>query len=171
MAAGASDQELSLTEWVVLGVLAEAPSHGFAVAKELRGDADLGRVITVHRPLVYRAMDRLGDAGFIEAAKTEPGRGPTRVVHRCTRRGRARADRWLAQPVDHVRDLRIEFLVKLRLRQRRGLETRELVRAQRDALADTLDQLTSDTSDDVVDVWRRHNAWAARTFLDQLAAG
>ncbi|MFV0259098.1 MAG: PadR family transcriptional regulator, partial [Acidimicrobiales bacterium] len=73
MAAPGGVPELSLTEWVVLAVLAEAPTHGFAVAKELRPGTDLGRVITVHRPLVYRALDRLVAAGLIEYHSTEPG--------------------------------------------------------------------------------------------------
>lgn len=170
-ASRSSGIDLSLTEWVVLALLAEGPTHGFAMAKELRADADLGRVITVHRPLVYRALDRLVDADLAEPTRTEPGQGgPTRTLHRPTRRGRGAVNRWLDRPVDHVRDLRIEFLAKLRLNQRRGRSSVALVRDQREALSDTLDQLTSDTSDDVVDLWRRHNAWAARTFLDQLAA-
>ena len=45
---------LSLTDWVVLGVLTEEPRHGFAVAKELARDAELGQLWTVRRPLVYR---------------------------------------------------------------------------------------------------------------------
>ena len=72
--------ELSLTEWVVLAVLVEAPIHGFAIAKELRPDTDLGRILTVHRPLVYRALDRLVAAGLAEPHHTEPGAaGPTRT--------------------------------------------------------------------------------------------
>ena len=49
-------RDLSLTEWIVLALVAEGPSHGFAIAKELRADSDLGRVMTVQRALVYRAL-------------------------------------------------------------------------------------------------------------------
>ena len=47
---------LSITEWVVLGLLAEAPAHGFALARELSRDTTLGQVWTVPRALVYRAI-------------------------------------------------------------------------------------------------------------------
>lgn len=163
---------LSLNEWVVLALLRERPSHGFAVARELRADADLGRMLTVHRPLVYRALDRLVAEGLVEAHQTEPGAaGPTRTLHRPTRRGRAALDRWYQQPVAHIRDLRIEFLVKLRLTQRAGRDVRPLVDAQRQVLADTFDHLTRPGPDaDVVDLWRHHNATAARNFLDEVAA-
>ena len=88
--------ELSLTEWVVLAVLVEAPIHGFAIAKELRPDTDLGRILTVHRPLVYRALDRLVAAGLAEPHHTEPGAaGPARTLHQPTLTGRRAADAWL----------------------------------------------------------------------------
>ena len=163
---------LSLTEWVVLALVAEAPTHGFAIAKELKAESDLGRVMTVHRSLVYRALDRLADAGLIEPVTTEPGDGgPQRTVNRATRRGRAAVARWLDSPVEHVRDLRIEFLVKLRLNERQGRSLDALVMAQRAALAPAFDGLTTAPADDVVDRWRHRNALGARQFLDDLAAG
>ena len=124
--------ELSLTEWVVLALVGEAPTHGFAVARELQAETDLGRILTVHRPLVYRALSRLEEAGLVEEAATEPGdAGPNRTVMRATRRGKAALKRWFVHPVDHIRDLRIEFLIKLRLTERRGNDAQPLVAAQR----------------------------------------
>lgn len=164
--------DLSLNEWVVLALLGEEPAHGFALARQLRADADLGRILTVHRPLVYRALDRLVEAGLADAAHTEPGdAGPNRVVHRITPRGRRALRSWLARPVTHIRDLRIEFLVKLRLTERARQDPSRLVRAQHEALADTLDNLSRpEPGADVVDRWRLHNAGAARRFLEELAA-
>ena len=103
-----STTRLSITEYAVLGVLAEGPSHGFAIAKQLDSSAELGRVFTVRRPLVYRALDRLVEVGYAEAVSTEKGAaGPNRVIHRVTPPGRRRLRRWLTEPVEHVRDLRI----------------------------------------------------------------
>ena len=164
-------RDLSLTEWIVLALVAEGPSHGFAIAKELRADSDLGRVMTVQRALVYRALDRLSDAHLVEPSVTEPGDGgPQRTILRATRRGRDTLNRWLDSPVAHVRDLRIEFLVKLRLNQRKGRTPTTLVRAQRTALSPAFDSLTSPPTDAVVDRWRHRNAVAAREFLDELLA-
>lgn len=161
----------SLTEWVVLAILAEAPTHGFAVARQLEAGSDLGRVLTVHRPAVYRAIDRLVTAELAEASGIEPGSaGPHRTVHRPTRRGHGALRRWLRTPVTHVRDLRIEFLVKARLHQRRGLDPAPLMTAQRNVLDTTLAGLLHAGSDDVVDRWRHHSAQAARAFLDELSS-
>ena len=65
---------MSLTEWVVLALLSEAPSHGFAVARTpVPGHARSGEVWTVPRPLVYRAIGRLEEQGLIVEAGEEPG--------------------------------------------------------------------------------------------------
>jgi len=165
------DDGLPLNEWVVLALLAEQPRHGFAVAKELAPGSDLGRILTVHRPLVYRALDRLVAAGLARASRTEPGdNGPNRTVHVPTRLGAARLREWFAEPVHHVRDLRLEFLVKVRLLERAGTDPAALVAAQRYALAATLDGLVhAPDRGDVVELWRSHNAVAAQAFLDTLA--
>ena len=163
--------EPSLTEYAVLGLLTEGPTHGFAISKALQADSEIGRVITVRRPLVYRALDRLVDAGLAETVHSEPGAaGPNRVIHRVTRAGRRRLDSWLANPVEHVRDMRIEFQLKLALLQRLGRSPMQLVVAQRETLDPTLAALDVPSSGPVdhLDLWRRHNAAAAASYLESL---
>lgn len=162
-------EELSLTEYAVLGVLAEQPAHGFAISKALAPGGDIGRVLTVRRPLVYRALDRLVELGLAEPYHTEPGDGgPQRVVHRITRAGRTQLRSWLRRPVAHVRDMRIEFLLKLTFLDRSGSSPAELVDEQRRQLRPTIDALGGPAADHV-EMWRRHNALAAMAFLDDLA--
>ena len=163
-------QRLSRTELAVLGLLAERPAHGFAIFKELKPGTAVGRVFTVQRPLVYRALDRLVESGLAESAHTEPGdAGPQRVIHNITPAGRERLAAWLDQPVEHVRDIRIEFLLKLALMERAGTSPLALIRSQRTALNDTLNALdaASATLDDV-ELWRHHNAAATDAYLKDL---
>ena len=161
---------LSLNEWTVLCLLAEHPAHGFALARQLEPTSDLGRIMAVRRPLVYRALDRVVTAGLARPHLTEPGvAGPNRTQHRITRAGRKASSIWLSTPVAHVRDLRIEFLVKLRLTERSGNDPTTLVRAQRATLSETLEQLSNvGEQADVVDQWRRQNAIAVSEFLAAL---
>ncbi|HEU4894354.1 MAG TPA: PadR family transcriptional regulator [Acidimicrobiia bacterium] len=162
--------ELSLTEHAVLGVLAEGPTHGFAIARELGAESDLGRIFTVRRPLVYRALDRLVEAGVAETVHVEPSdAGPNRVVHRVTRSGRRHLLRWLDEPVEHVRDLRLELMLKLALLARSGRSAGGLVSRQREALSPTLAALETAGSEDPVEMWRRHIARAADAYLAELA--
>lgn len=161
--------ELSVTEYAVLGILAEGPSHGFALAKELGANADVGRILTVRRPLVYRALGRLVDQRLAEPVTTESSdSGPDRTIHRVTGRGRRRLRHWLTEPVAHVRDMRIEFLLKLAILRRSGTSPARLVSAQKDSLRPTLEALDDPRTDDHVELWRRHNARAAGAFLDEL---
>lgn len=159
----------SLNQWVTLALLVEQPAHGFALAKALAPGSDLGRIVTVRRPLVYRALDRLVADGLAAPQQTEPGdAGPNRTVMAPTAQGVTAANRWLITPVHHVRQLRVEFLVKLRLLERRGRSNRRLVAAQRAALDETLTGLVAQAAPDVVGRWRAHNASAAAMFLDEL---
>ncbi len=159
----------SLNDLVVLAVLDEAPAHGFALARLLGAGSDLGRIVTLARPQVYRSIDRLAAGGLIEAVTVEPGDGaPKRTVYTSTDGGAVAVAAWLAEPVAHVRDLRVEFLVKLRILQRRGSDPAELLAAQRLALGPTLDQLIAAADGDGVDVvdrWRANNAEAVARFL------
>jgi PadR family transcriptional regulator AphA len=161
---------LSLTEYAVLGLLAEGPAHGFALSKELASTGEIGRIITVRRPLVYRALDRLVASGMAQPRGVEPGNaGPKRTIHWVTRRGRNRLGAWLAKPVAHVRDMRIEFQLKLILIERSGRSPLELVRAQRSALGPTITALEETPAGfDHLELWRRHNAIAAANYLEHL---
>lgn len=164
-----ANPQLSLTEAAVLGLLGEGANHGFALARELSAEADLGRVLTVRRPLVYRALDRLVSNGLAAPVSEERGEsGPNRIVHSITSRGRSVLGRWLEEPVTHVRDLRIEFLLKLSFLERSGRSPRSLLASQRTALAPTLAALEEPGSGDHIDLWRSHTAAAVAGYLDAL---
>ena len=89
---------LSLAEWVVLAVISERPTHGFAISQLTASDGDLGRVWQVPRPIVYRALGRLAAAGLITADGTEPGNGPQRTIYAVTPEGATAAGAWLQTP-------------------------------------------------------------------------
>lgn len=166
------ESELLLGEWACLGVVAEGPTHGFAVAARLKVDGDIGRIWSLTRPLTYRAIDQLLSIDYIEAVREEQGvAGGNRTVLRITRSGRAALKRWLAEPTTHLRDLRSEFLLKLTLCEALGVDFRVLVRQQRAVVNRTLKGLrTIKPADrDHVTVWRIESAEAARRFLDQLS--
>jgi DNA-binding PadR family transcriptional regulator len=164
--------DLSLTEWAVLALTAEQATHGFAISKELAPEGDLGRIWTVPRPLVYRALATLERSGLVESLGEEAGdRGPTRTRVRATRAGRTAVDRWLALPVPHVRELRTRLLLQLRLLDRRGLEVYSLAAAQLVELGPILgsleDRMASTVGfDRLLAAWRFESAQAAARFLE-----
>ena len=123
-----SEDELRVGDWAVLALLAEEPTHGFAVGKALAPDGEIGKVWSVRRPLVYRAIDSLSEFGFAAPTGTVPSRsGPRRTVVAATEAGRAAVDAWLVEPVGHVRDARSLLMLKLLFLTRRGQDPAPLL--------------------------------------------
>src|ERR1700730_10370602 len=125
---------LSLPEWTVLTVLSQQPAHGFAVAQLTASHGELGRIWQIPRPVIYRAIGRLVEAGLIRPESAEPGLGPQRTICAATPQGRQAAERWLDTPVAHVREIRSHLLLKLALLDRASADPADLLRLQRAVL-------------------------------------
>jgi DNA-binding PadR family transcriptional regulator len=170
-----SRDDLRVGDWAVLGLVAEGPTHGFALAALLAGDGELGRIWTMPRPAVYQAMAKLTGRSLLQADGTERSPlGPTRTIFEVTGPGRDRLAAWVARPVVHVRDLRSSFLVKLALLARSGQDRGPLLDAQRAELVTGLAALDSERAasaglDRMVMTWRRSSHQAAIAFIDELA--
>lgn len=162
---------LLLGEWACLGILYDRPAHGFAVAKRLAPEADVGRVWSLSRALTYRSLEQLTARGFVEPIGEEPGiAGGTRTILRATRAGRASFREWVHTPVEHVRDLRSELLLKLVLADANDLDVTDTIAAQRDRVAAFLRSFDDDEPADVVLMWRQESTAAALRFLERLQA-
>ena len=163
--------EMSLPEWLVLAILSHQHAHGFAVAQLTASGGELGRVWQIPKAVVYRAIGRLLDARLIVPEGTEPGLGPQRTVYAATDDGLAAAQRWLHKPVEHVRQIRSELLLKLALLDRVGEDPADLLTAQRavlEPLADAIESRRSGSQgfDATLLAWRRATAIAALEFID-----
>jgi PadR family transcriptional regulator AphA len=160
----------------VLGLLCEKPAHGWSLARALRADGDVGRVWTTTRPLVYRAISVLGEKGYLAEHGSEASSlGPARTLLGATPAGRRALRRWLGRPVEHVRDVRSELMLKLLLLERRNDDPRPLLEAQRRVLAPRERALAAHARgstgfDRTLALWRLSNARAALRFLEVAAA-
>jgi PadR family transcriptional regulator AphA len=164
---------LSLPEWTVLAVLSQRPAHGFAIAQLTAPGGELGRIWQIPRPVVYRAIGRLLDAGLITPESIEPGLGPQRTIYTVTPHGREAAARWLDTPVAHVRDIRSHLLLKLALLDRAGGDPADLLMRQKAALepiarAIEAGQPQRNGFDATLLAWRRATAAAALGFLESI---
>jgi PadR family transcriptional regulator AphA len=174
--AGPEAPPLSLAEHTCLALVDEGPRHGWALVRELSPDGDIGRLWHLSRPLTYRAIDGLVDKGLVARHEPPARRARERVLLSSTSAGQSTSRAWLDVPVAHLRDVRTELLVKLRLRERAGLGVVALLEAQRDEFAPRIEHLVERRAGDVADLWRRESARAVRRFLDlaleaQQAAG
>jgi len=158
---------LTLAEHACLAAVRDGARHGWAIGSLLAPAGELGRIWSLSRPLTYRAIDALIERGLLVRRGTQSGRGRDRTLLAATAAGARAVDRWLAVPVEHLRDVRTELLLKLAFLQRAGRDVRPLLAAQRALFAPAIEALTTAApTDDLVDLWRRESARAVRRFLD-----
>lgn len=167
-----TEQQLLLGEWACLGVLYPAPTHGFAIAAQLKPGGEIGRVWSLSRALTYRSLEQLTIRGYVQPVGEEPGiAGGNRTILAATRAGRAQLRGWLAAPVLHLRDLRSELLLKLIIAERCGIDVGAMLAAQRAHIAEMSEAISAQIEQapgDVVALWRSESSNAALRFLDRL---
>jgi len=105
-------------EHAILGLLALRESgigHGYDLARQLSPDAPLGNVVRLEPGMVYHHLKKLERLGWVAAVpESGPGRTARRLFALSTS-GRTELRRWLAEPVAHTREIRLDFLIKLYL--------------------------------------------------------
>ena len=164
----------SLAEWAALGLLCEGQRHGWAIARELAPEGEIGRVHSCTRPLVYRALGQLREAGLVETRGTATSEeGPARTTLAATRRGRTAFRKWRESAVEHVRDLRSELMLKLLFHERAGTDPGTLLRDQaalltRGELALERGLRSSNAFDRTLVLWRLSVVRAALSFVEAL---
>ena len=159
---------LSLPEWLVLCIVCEKPTPGFAVTFLLSDEGSLGRIWHVPQPAIYRAMRRLKRLGFVQLTRHQ---GPDRWLITATRTGDRAARRWLRKPVTHGRNVRSELMLKLALLDRIGGDPQELLRDQRAEFAPVAAALASQVAattgtEHALALWRHKTMSATMQFLD-----
>jgi len=167
-------EQLATGEWAVLALVAEAATHGFAVARALAPGGEVGRVWSMRRPLVYRTIDVLGERELVREAGTELSEsGPPRTLLEATPAGRERVEAWLVTPVEHMRDARSELMLKLLFSDRAGRDPGALLTAQRErfgVLAAELGEAVERAEGfaRTLALWRLENVRAAIRFVEAI---
>lgn len=165
------------SEWAVLALLAEGPNHGFAIARAMAEDGEIGKVWALRRPRVYYAIEALTRQGLVRADRTVASRsGPDRIVLRITPAGRRAIADWLGSPVTHIRDARSLLLLKLLFLDRRELDSTPLLNAQRAGFQRIAERLQASVHeaegfDQTLLKWRLETAAAALRFIDAIIGG
>jgi PadR family transcriptional regulator AphA len=123
---------LSTAEYALLGLL-RRPMHGYQVARELAGGRGLGLVCPLGMSNVYFLLGNLQERRLVRVEERQEEHYPPRVLLTATAAGRRAFDAWLREPVSRLRQVRLDFLVKLFFlgREDPGL-VRELVEAQKE---------------------------------------
>jgi len=118
---------------VLLGLLRPGPRHGYDLTREFLPDTVLGDIVHLEPSLLYANLKKLEREGLVRSTVQQQGARPPRRILELTEHGADTLDRWLAEPVERTRDLRLEFLLKLYVARMLGSgDAEQLVAGQRE---------------------------------------
>jgi DNA-binding PadR family transcriptional regulator len=136
-------------EYVLLGMLAQQPRHGYELHKELSNLEGLGLVWRVKQAQLYATLDKLESQGHLSVRLITTESHPPRKEYHLTRSGHKLFEEWMISPVEHGRELRQDFLAKFYFARLQGEATaRKVLEAQRETLKKI--QSRMETEDDAL---------------------
>jgi DNA-binding PadR family transcriptional regulator len=107
-----SERPLLPGEFAVLGLLAIRPMHGYEMARYFDRD-DLIEVCPIEQSLLYTYVRNVEERGLVNWTEERVGARPPRKTYALTEAGRLLVNMWLRQPAERMREVRVEFLLKL----------------------------------------------------------
>lgn len=163
-------------EHALLGLLQIQPRHGYELTKEFAKGTVLGDIVHLEPGMLYANLKKLQRSGWVTAQVEQQEGRPPRRVFELTRDGEQELQRWLAEPVERTRDIRLEFVLKLYLARIINPEqAQRLTLEQRDVCAAfiaSLEEQLSETEDEfhrlVLEMRLAQNKSLAR-WLEQAA--
>ena len=125
-----SERALLPGEYAVLGMLALRPMHGYEMTC-LLADEGLADVCPVEQSTLYTYLRNIEARGLVTWTEERVGLRPPRKTFALTEEGRSLIDHWLRTPVERMREVRLEFLLKLFFLEQLDVPAhRELLRTQ-----------------------------------------
>ena len=164
------------TEYILLGLAARGPVHGYDLHKQLGTLDGLSAIWRVKQSQVYALLDKLENMGYLHGEAVPGTAAVLRKQYHLTDAGRRAFEAWMNSPVQHPRQMRQEFLARLYFAQQSGVPaTRQLIDAQyaacqswqkniRDALEHNKEPLNFQR---VVDAYRLSQINAIMDWLDR----
>lgn len=164
---------LTPVQYAILGLLHEQAAHGYELQRSFLEGSDLAGVVHLEQPSLYAALKDLAGRQLIEGTETREGLRPPRTVYSLTKEGRHVLDGWLRTPVERLRQVRLDFLLKVYFaRQRSEAAVRSLVDAQVSTchryLADLEEQAAALNPESFAYVVIESRSSAARSTLEWL---
>jgi PadR family transcriptional regulator AphA len=104
---------LSPAEYAILGLVRRQPMHGYQLARELAPNEGIGLVCPLGVSNVYFLLGNLEGRGLVEVDHRDEEVYPPRTIYKATAEGRRAFAAWMRQPVRRLRQVRMDFLLRL----------------------------------------------------------
>ncbi len=114
--------ELSAAEYAILGLVCRQPGHGYQIAQEMGPNKGLGLICPLRLSNVYFLLGNLEQSGHIEVARRQDDVYPPKTVFQVTAAGRRAFQSWIRQPLTRLRQVRLDFLLKVYFLRQQGVE-------------------------------------------------
>lgn len=119
------------TEYILLGLVARGPAHGYDLHKQLATLDGLSAIWHVKQSQLYALLDKLEGMGYLRSISTPGLAYALRKQYHLTENGRQAIDAWTVSPVQHAREMRQGFLARLYFARLAGAaEVQKLIDAQ-----------------------------------------
>ena len=127
-------------EHALLGFLREKPLHGYEIHRRMSDPEGLGLVWRIKQSQLYALLGKLEENGYVTSELESQGNRPPRKVYSLTNSGSAMFMEWVKNPVQHGREMRLNFMVKLFFARIEGKAVvAQLIDNQRDQCAQWLE--------------------------------
>lgn len=101
------------TEYILLGLVAQGPAHGYDLHKQVAKLDGLSAIWHVKQSQLYALLDKLEGMGYLQSVSTPGAASALRKQYHLTENGRQVFDAWMVNPVQHAREMRQGFLARL----------------------------------------------------------
>lgn len=105
--------ELSAAEYAILGLIHQQPMHGYQIAQELAPNRGLGLICPLGLSNVYFLLGNLERRGLIDVDHRQQDVYPPKTILKATAAGKRAFQSWLWKPVSRLREVRLDFPLKL----------------------------------------------------------
>ena len=121
-------------EYILLGLLSQAPGHGYSLYEKIKGDESLSLIWQVKRSKLYYLLEKLEGQKLIEATRIPGENRPARKEYQLTEKGKSAFLAWIESPAQKPRHVRLIILARLyfslQLDQKKALNLIEKQRAE-----------------------------------------
>ena len=97
----------------LLGFFLEKPNYGYEVYKHLDTATSFFKIWHLKRSQFYNFLEKLFTENYLSHEYEEGQQYPDRRIFSITNSGRLKLINWVETPVEHGREMRQDFLVKL----------------------------------------------------------
>ena len=100
------------SNYIILGFLYENPTYPYSLAKAISDKKGLGLIWNINLENLYQDFNYLESKKLIKFTEQKQEKRPDKKIYQLTTKGKKSFEDWLFLPVEHGRDIRVQFFVK-----------------------------------------------------------